>query len=105
MAASVREYASENPYVDYRTLAERFGEPQKIAESCVAEMKPEELLKQLQIRGRILRAALAAVMVTATVWLGLFVIAYFRYERNLQGYAVVEVIEISRETFAEGDKK
>lgn len=100
--ASIRAYASEQPNVDYRTLAERFGAPQKIAESCVAEMEPEELLKQLQIRGRILHAALAAIAVTMTVWLTIFVIAYFRYEKNLQGYAVVEIIEVEHIVHEDG---
>lgn len=103
VTASVREFASENPCVDYRTLAERFGEPQKIAESCVAEMEPEELLKAIQIREKILMILACATVVLVTMRFCFNVASYLSFKRDVNGYAVVEIIEIERETFPEGE--
>ena len=100
---SVREFVSENPGCDYRMLATRFGEPQKIAEQFVAEMEPEELLKEIQMREKILLllACTAAVLVIMRFCFN--VASYMSFKRSANGYAVVEIIEISRETFPEGE--
>ena len=92
--ASVRDFASEHPGCDYRTLVKRFGEPERIAEQFVAEMEPQELLKAMQIRQKILYAALAAIALVMTIRLVFAAIAYSNYEKDGQGYAVVEIIEV-----------
>ena len=103
MTASVREYASERPNTDYAALASRFGDPQKIAESCVAEMEPEELLAEMQIRQKILFLAICVITVLMMVRIIYLTSAYANVRNSINGYAIVEVIEVERETYIEGE--
>lgn len=81
----------------------RFGEPRKIAEQFVAEMEPAELLRGMQIRERVLMllACTATLLVIMRFYANLAM--YLSFERDVNGYAIVEVIEVSRETISEGD--
>lgn len=100
---SIREFASENPGCDYQALVKRFGEPRKIAEQFVAEMEPAELLRGMQIRERVLMllACTATLLVIMRFCTNLAM--YLSFERDVNGYAIVEVIEVCRETISEGD--
>lgn len=100
---NVRDYASEHPYADYRAIVKRFGSPERIAESCVTEMETEELLRELQIRKKILWVTLIAVVVTATVWSAFTAAAYLDHFADKRGYATIEVIEVER-TITDGGK-
>lgn len=103
--ASVREFASETPDLNYGMLVERFGVPQKIAESSVTEMEPCELLKSMQVRQKILRVALMVIALVLTLRLVCLVVAYVSYAKDLQGYAVVEIIEVEDVIYEEGEKE
>ena len=105
MTASVREYASERPNTDYAALASRFGDPQKIAESCVAEMEPNELLKAIAIRQKLLMVIACTVAVLVLMRFCTNLAMFLSFKRDMNGYAVVEIIEIERETISEGDLK
>jgi len=100
--ASVREFASENPGCDYRTLVVRFGEPQKIAEQFVTEMEPEELLMQLRIRNKILVIAAAALTLMVVAWYCYLADAFQNFRSDMRGYAIVEVIEVEKVIHEEG---
>lgn len=84
-------------------MASRFGDPQKIAESCVAEMEPEELLAEMQIRQKILFLAICVITVLMMVRIIYLTSAYANVRNSINGYAIVEVIEVERETYIEGE--
>ena len=92
--ASVRNYVIENPGADYNAIVSRFGTPMQIAESNVAEMDTAELLGNLQIHRRIVVIILAAATLLVLFRLGFRLAAYLEFYKDMNGYAVVEVIEI-----------
>lgn len=81
----------------------RFGEPERIAEQFVAEMEPQELLKAMQIREKILMLLTCTAAVLVIMRFCFNVVSYMSFKSIANGYAVVEIIEISRETFPEGE--
>ena len=100
---SVREFASEASNTDYRAIVKWFGPPEKIAESYVEEMDAAEILQGIRYRKDILFVLLVAVAVILTARIAFVAKAYNDYEKDINGYAVVEVIEIERLENMEGD--
>ena len=99
---SVREFAYENPCVNYSTIIARFGTPERIAESSVAEMETAELLQMMQIRQKILHITVFALTMLMVIWFGFHTVAYIDHTKDMRGYAVVEIIEDDGTTFDEG---
>lgn len=94
---TVLEYLIENPEASYEDLTERFGVPQQIAATYVEEMGTNELLRDLRIRRRIVRAVTAAALSVVILWAGLVIASYVDYRRDVNGYLVVgEVTVIER---------
>lgn len=102
METPVRDFVSENPGVNYSGIVARFGTPEQIAESRVAEMEVAELLQGIQIRKKVLIIAVIAVMLLVMMRIGVHVAAYLEFTKDMRGYAVVDVIEVEREIFDEG---
>ena len=96
MESSVREFAIEHPESDYASLLKRYGSPMKIAETAVMEMEPGELVEELHIRRKILFIFLVAVSIILTIRILFDVEAYLDHEKDMNGYAVVEVIEVEK---------
>ena len=87
--ASVRDFVTENPNVDYAAIEQRFGTPPQIAASCIEEMDAQELTLQLRIRKTIVRI----VAVTALI----------RHVKAMNGYLIVGEAEIISSTeYTEG---
>lgn len=87
----------ENPEASYEDLTERFGVPQQIAATYVEEMGTNELLRDLRIRRRIVRAVTAAALSVVILWAGLVIASYVDHRRDVNGYLVVgEVTVIER---------
>lgn len=103
MENSVREFASEQPGADYAAIVKWFGPPERIAESYVAEMDSAELIWGMKIRYKVLLIVAATAALCAVMRFCMLATAYTKYAKNMNGYAVVEVIEIESETFTEGD--
>lgn len=76
----------------------------QIAESNIAEMDTAELLGNLQIHRRIVVIILAAATLLVMFRFGFRLAAYLEYYKNVNGYAVVEVIEIDPTEKNEGGK-
>lgn len=94
---TVLEYLIENPEASYEDLTERFGVPQQIAATYVEEMGTNELLRDLRIRRRIVRAVTAAALSVVILWAGLVIASYVDHRRDVNGYLVVgEVTVIER---------
>lgn len=101
---SVRDFVIENSGADYNAIVSRFGTPTQIAESNIAEMDTAELLGNLQIHRRIVVIILAAATLLVMVRFGFRLAAYLEYYKKVNGYAVVEVIEIDPTEKNEGGK-
>lgn len=102
--SSVRDFVIENSGADYNAIVSRFGTPTQIAESNIAEMDTAELLGNLQIHRRIVVIILAAATLLVMVRFGFRLAAYLEYYKKVNGYAVVEVIEIDPTEKNEGGK-
>ena len=102
--SSVRDFVIENSGADYNAIVSRFGNPTQIAESNIAEMDTAELLGNLQIHRRIVVIILAAATLLVMVRFGFRLAAYLEYYKKVNGYAVVEVIEIDPTEKNEGGK-
>ena len=100
----VRDFVIENSGADYNAIVSRFGTPTQIAESNIAEMDTAELLGNLQIHRRIVVIILAAATLLVMVRFGFRLAAYLEYYKKVNGYAVVEVIEIDPTEKNEGGK-
>lgn len=104
MRSIVRDYASENPHADYDSIVKRFGNPQRIAESCIVEMETTEILQIVQLRNRIFQIVLVAAVMMATVWCGFTAAAYMDHFNDINGYMIIEEIEVENRTIIdEGD--
>ena len=97
--SSVRDFVIENSGADYNAIVSRFGTPTQIA-----EMDTAELLGNLQIHRRIVVIILAAATLLVMVRFGFRLAAYLEYYKKVNGYAVVEVIEIDPTEKNEGGK-
>ena len=102
--SSVRDFVIENSGADYNAIVSRFGTPTQIAESNIAEMDTAGLLGNLQIHRRIVVIILAAATLLVMVRFGFRLAAYLEYYKKVNGYAVVEVIEIDPTEKNEGGK-
>lgn len=102
--SSFRDFVIENSGADYNAIVSRFGTPTQIAESNIAEMDTAELLGNLQIHRRIVVIILAAATLLVMVRFGFRLAAYLEYYKKVNGYAVVEVIEIDPTEKNEGGK-
>lgn len=102
MAISVREFVYENPNISYNTIVKRFGNPQQIVESYVAEMEAEELLQGMKIRKKFLNMAVAVMTVLILVWFCFHMTAYMDHKKDMAGYAVVEIVDVERHVIDEG---
>lgn len=102
MKACVQDYLSENPEVNYANIKARFGDPQRIAEAYVLELEAGEVLKALLVKRRIFNMAVIAATIMVAAWLGLIVAAYNDHNKNMNGFLVVEEVQVISRTTEEG---
>lgn len=98
MKSSVLEFVSEKPNADYRTLVIRFGSPYKIAETYISQMDTDELLSSIQFRQAIVRGLFLMITIFLILWFLFLAISYLDFHKDMRGYAVVEIIEVERDT-------
>lgn len=101
---TVREFVIENPRANYRTLVGRFGDPQKIAEGLVLEMEPEELLAAMQIRQKVLLVITCTATLLLIMRFGFGMASFLSFEKRMNGYAVVEIIEVENTIYEDGSE-
>lgn len=102
MEHSVRDYASENPGVSCQEIRARFGTPQQIAESCIAEMEASELREELKIGWRVKNIILTGVTLAVLIWFGFVVMTYYDVLSYKNGYATIEIDVIEETEYTEG---
>lgn len=104
LCGSIETYLSENPDAGYIQLTSRFGTPDQIAASYVEEKEIEGLLRDLRVRRRIIAAVSVCLAVILFLWAGLVAASYVDHTRDVNGYAVVDIIELDRTTEDNGGK-
>ena len=94
--SSVRDFVAEHPGADYAAIVSHFGTPTQIAESNIEEMDASELLGSLQIQRKVVAIVLAAATLLVLMRFAFRLAAYMEFYKDMNGYAVVEVIEIDK---------
>lgn len=88
--------------MDYAAVARRFGEPKQIALDYVNETETDELLNGLKEKNGIIRIALIAAVIAVALWAAFVATSYVSFEKDMNGYMVIDVIEVERKTIDEG---
>ena len=94
--SSVLDFVTEHPGADYAAIVSHFGTPTQIAESNIEEMDASELLGSLQIQRKVVAIVLAAATLLVLMRFAFRLAAYMEFYKDMNGYAVVEVIEIDK---------
>lgn len=102
MAVSIRDYVSDESRVSYKQLVERFGEPKQVAFIYVNEMEPDELVEEIRVSKKTVSIIMVAAVMMVLLWTVSLMISYTDHEKNVNGYAVVEIIEVERKLIDEG---
>lgn len=97
MATPVRDYAERNPCGGYEAIVLRFGTPEQVAESYLADMEVEELSKHLQIKKKIIVILSASALAIVLLWAGVVCIALAEARSNIN-YTIVDNIEVIERT-------
>lgn len=95
MENSIRDYVSEEVYVTFDQLKNRFGEPKQIALTYINEMEARRLSKELKKEKVIVNTVIVTAIVIVTLWAGMVVTSYIDHRKNANGYAIVEIIEVN----------
>lgn len=103
MAKSIRDYASDGAKPEYDQLIKRFGDPKQVAAAYVNEMETDELIIRLKINGKIVGAVLLAVTLLVIMRFCFNLASLHAFKRDVNGYAVVEIIEGERKAIDEGE--
>lgn len=88
---SVALFLTENPNSNFDSITVRFGDPKVVAASLVEEMQGVEILRDLQIKKRIISAVIVAVTSIVAIWLAVVGVAYNQYVDEYNGYFDVSV--------------
>ena len=103
LATPVRDYAERNPHGGYDAIVNRFGKPDQVAESYLADMEVEELSKHLRIRKRIVLIVGASALAIVLLWTGVVCIALAEAKSNAGGIISEEIQIIERTDYEEGE--
>ena len=93
---AVRAYVSESPRTGYKQLKDRFGTPEQIVESYIAEMSTSDLREEFQIGKRMLNVMLISSTIVVLIWLIFAALGYYDVFKYENGYAEIEVLEIAQ---------
>lgn len=104
MENSVRDYLSENSYLNYKGINARFGTPQQIAESSIAEMETSELREELKFGWKLTNIVFAGITLAVLIWFGCVAWAYYGHTEYVDGYAVIEVEVVEQDGSNGGGK-
>lgn len=102
MVNSIRDYVSDGADLTYDQLKKRFGDPEQIAFTYVNEMETGELVEEIRIRKKKVGIITVTAVVMVLLWTVRLVISYTDHEKDVNGYAVVEIIEVERKLIDEG---
>lgn len=89
---SVENFISEHPEADISAIRAHFGEPQTVAAAYIETAETEELLRQFNIRKKIVFIAACAVLAILLSWSGVILFA-IQEARTGDEVAVIELHE------------
>lgn len=95
ISGTISAWLEENPGADLDRICQRFGTPQQIATAYVDELGSTELLRDLQVRKKIIKIVAAGVAVVIAVWVIVMGIALVAELENSDGYYDVYIITTS----------
>lgn len=84
------ECANETPNLSYEQMVERFGKPEKIADTYIEQKNSEEIISALRVRKRVLTVIISGVIVIIMIWLGYLVFCLHEVNKVANGYFVVD---------------
>lgn len=68
----------------------------EIATTYTQEMESGELIKALHVKKGILHIFLIGVFIALILWIALIATSFLSFKKDMNGYNVVEVVEIER---------
>ena len=71
-------------------MVERFGKPEKIADTYIEQKNSEEIISALRVRKRVLTVIISGVIVIIMIWLGYLVFCLHEVNKVANGYFVVD---------------
>lgn len=92
MEVSVRDYVSENPNADFNALSARFGTPNQIVISCLEEMECGELIRELDVKRKVVTIVFATMAVVVLLWAGAVCSALAEHNTRENGYFVEQIV-------------
>lgn len=102
METSVRAYVSENPKADYHSIAARFGTPKQIVTSCLEDMDGEELVRELDIKKKIIGIVTTAVVIAVMLWAGAVFSELTEHNEEMNGRITEEIVNVVHYTNEKG---
>lgn len=86
MEASVRDYVTDRPGVDYRAICGRFGTPEQVVSTYLEELETPELMEKLRVRKKIVTILAVAVFSVVLLWAWVVGIALAEHRESVGGH-------------------
>lgn len=97
VAASVRDFASENPNGGYDDIVARFGTPRQIIAAYVNEMETPEIVEQLRVRKKIVTITSVVALTVILLWAGVVFTALADHNIDVNGQFGEEIVNVINE--------
>ena len=90
---NVLSYARDNPDSDYKSIIGRFGTPEQIITSYIAELDESDVIRQIRASKRIVSIAVVTAALILLSWVATVYSAMSNHINNEGGYIVEELID------------
>ena len=84
--------------MQYRDILNRFGTPERVAESWLEETAPDVILRGMHYGTRLTYIFLYAVILVIAIWLGAVTIALKSDYNQARGSLIVEIVDGTAQT-------
>ncbi len=98
LSESLADFLEEQPEADYAAIQERFGNPETVAAMCIAETPMPRVLKEIRIRSRVWRLAVAVALLILLSWAGYVLYTQHSIESEVYNGHYVDTIHIISRT-------
>ena len=103
MECSIQDYVCDNAEISYEQIKARFGDPKVVASTYVGEIGSGELLSLFHAKKTLICIVLSAAVIAVSLWAMFLIKSYLSFQKDANGYMVVEIIEVERTTTAKGE--
>lgn len=90
---SILTYVTDNPDADYMSLIGRYGTPEQIITSYIAELDESDVIRQMKAKKRIVSIAVVTAALILLSWVAAVYSAMSNHINNEGGYIVEELID------------